>query len=576
MNDAIRAIIIMSLTGGALTVLLLLAKPLIRHRLPKAAQYALWLVVVAALLVPVSSLVTLPAAVPTISEAVTQYVLAAEESSERERGASEAAFEQGGEYRVPTADDARSPQNMNGAAGIPLSLLFWLYLPVAAAVLLCYLASYWWYSLKLFRTRKSTDISAPVRVYKSAVAATPLLIGAFSPVIVLPERDYTDEQLRNVLAHELTHLRRKDIFVKWLSVIAVSVHWFNPIAWIMRREIDRACELACDEAVIRRYGASEKQGYGDTLIAVVAESRLPKTVLSTTMIEGKQALKERLGAIMKHRKTTRAAILVSAVLIAAAVFTACTLGAGSGGGISEAPKIEPANGVSGELADISTGLLSAAAPPAVLLSSAAAITEADAKAIALRHAGLNESDVTFIRVRRDREDGRNVYDVEFYSGNTEYDYEIDAANGKILEFDSDVERFTPATRTSRPSRTARPTPTASPGAAVTQTRRPSRTARPTASPNAPVTRTSRPGRTARPAPTVSPTAAAAITEADAKAIALRHAGLNESDVTYIRVKRDRDDGRVVYDVEFYSGRTEYEYEIDAADGRILEASQDRD
>ncbi|MDR3076370.1 MAG: PepSY domain-containing protein [Synergistaceae bacterium] len=185
---------------------------------------------------------------------------------------------------------------------------------------------------------------------------------------------------------------------------------------------------------------------------------------------------------MKHKKTTRAAIFVSAVLIVTAVFTACALGAGSGGGISEA----------------------------------------DAKSIALRHAGLNESDATFIRVKRDRDDGRNVYDVEFHSGDTEYDYEIDAADGRILEFDSDVEGFAPVPRTNQPS------------------------------------------------------AAAGISEADAKSIALRHAGLNESDVTFIRVKRDRDDGRNVYDVEFYSGDTEYDYEIDAADGRILESGQERD
>lgn len=117
--------------------------------------------------------------------------------------------------------------------------------------------------------------------------------------------------------------------MKWLSVLACSLHWFNPLAWCARREIDRACELACDEAVIRKFDADGKQFYGDTLIAVAVDSKMPRTVLSTTMCERKKSLKERFGAIMEYKKPTRVAIIVSAVLIITAVLTACALGAGS-------------------------------------------------------------------------------------------------------------------------------------------------------------------------------------------------------------------------------------------------------
>lgn len=67
------------------------------------------------------------------------------------------------------------------------------------------------------------------------------------------------------------------------------------------------------------------------------------------------------------------------------------------------------------------------------------ITEAQAKQAALSHAGLTEADITFINIQLDTDDGtavngRQEYEVEFYSGNTEYDYEIDAADGTILEW----------------------------------------------------------------------------------------------------------------------------------------------
>ena len=72
-------------------------------------------------------------------------------------------------------------------------------------------------------------------------------------------------------------------------------------------------------------------------------------------------------------------------------------------------------------------------------NSSELINEADAKKIALENANIPENDASFLRVKLDREDGRNVYDIEFLSGTTEYDYEIDASTGDIVAYDSDVE-----------------------------------------------------------------------------------------------------------------------------------------
>lgn len=140
-----------------------------------------------------------------------------------------------------------------------------------------------------------------------------------------------------------------------------------------------------------------------------------------------------------------------------------------------------------------------------------------AKEVALQHAGLKASDVTFIKSVLDYDDGRKVYDVEFYSGNKEYDYEIDAQSGKVVSFDYDVENWT--------------------------------------IPTTPATGTD-------------------IGSEKAKQIALQNAGLSESQVTFVRVQPDYDDGRKIYDVEFYAGNTEYDYEIDATNGAIREMDHD--
>ena len=141
------------------------------------------------------------------------------------------------------------------------------------------------------------------------------------------------------------------------------------------------------------------------------------------------------------------------------------------------------------------------------------IGEEDAKMKALTHAGLSSSDVQFVKAELDIDDGKAHYDVEFYSGTTEYDYEVDAYDGTILKFDADVENFTIPTNDSSTSY---------------------------------------------------------LGDAKAKAAALQHANLSEGDVTFTKVKLDHDDDRMIYDVEFYSSSGDYEYEIDAFSGAILE------
>ncbi|HJB67320.1 MAG TPA: PepSY domain-containing protein [Candidatus Fournierella excrementigallinarum] len=168
------------------------------------------------------------------------------------------------------------------------------------------------------------------------------------------------------------------------------------------------------------------------------------------------------------------------------------------------------------------------APLAQSASSPAegSITAGDAKAKALAHAGLAETDVTFIKAELDRDDGRLVYDVEFYTADyKEYDYEIDAATGEVVSFDYDVEHYAP------------PTAAQSPAAIVND------------------------GST--------------LSAEDAKAKALAHAGLSSDSVTFIKAELDRDDGRLVYDVEFYTADyKEYDYEIDAATGEVVSYDYD--
>ena len=159
-----------------------------------------------------------------------------------------------------------------------------------------------------------------------------------------------------------------------------------------------------------------------------------------------------------------------------------------------------------------------------------------AKEIAMSHAGVSAGSVSFVKAKIDTEDGVKVYDIEFYSGNAEYDYEINSATGAIVSFDQDIENYE--------------IPTQPQSAAPTQSATQPQTAAPTQ------------------------TAASVISVDKAKQIALSQAGVGSANFT--KVELDTDDGVRVYEIEFKVGNVEYDYDIDASSGAIISSSSEID
>ena len=163
-----------------------------------------------------------------------------------------------------------------------------------------------------------------------------------------------------------------------------------------------------------------------------------------------------------------------------------------------------------------------------------------AKSAAFAHAGLDTSQVTMGEVDFDYEDGRMVYELEFYASGAEYEYDIDASTGAVVKFSQEGGR----TQTSSSAGSGGASGNVSSGAG-------SGTAQSGA------------GGTATD-----------IGREDALAAALNHAGVSRDQVYDLEVQRDRDDGRLEYEIEFKTGGWEYEYTISAADGTILDYERD--
>ena len=330
-----RTLISMSLSGAIVTVVLLVMKPLTRKHLSQRWQYYVWLLVVLRLLLPLAPTVTVPSgALPAVLTRSAPSVATSVPTTTTPVDTVPGAALPTGE---PATSTETSPQTLPAATGVgttwPVSTLLLLIWAIGAlAVMIWNIAGYTRFKRTVQRTmvrvtdahflviledcRQEVHVRATPRLYTSASVASPILLGILHPAIVLPDRQLTDNDLRYALLHELTHARRQDGLLKWVAAIAVSIHWFNPLAYVMQRELNRSCELSCDETVTRQFSTDDRRGYGSMLLAVASTTGAPSPAMFSAMVEDKRNLKERLGVIMSSKKQTKRTTVVSAMSIA--------------------------------------------------------------------------------------------------------------------------------------------------------------------------------------------------------------------------------------------------------------------
>lgn len=317
--EIMKLILSMTFTGSIISFFLFMTKPVIKDKLPKSFQYYMWFSVVIALLLPVSIIIVIPVSnhllVPMKPMCdITQWI-------------TDSISKKPINFVFTTQNV--NEQNIHQITYFPSTaiVLFILWqlgmILVLGFNIICYAS----YVRRLNKhnicvNRQEIELlnnlserKNTLRLYKNPIVKTPILIGFFHPAIILPDKKYEDIRLRNILMHEITHMKRHDIFVKWLLIFVGAIHWFNPLVYFVRREMNKACELACDESVIKGLDISEMQQYGDTLIAVAADS-IRKMPLFITMFENKENLKERLDAIMKHKKYSRRIVIAASLFLA--------------------------------------------------------------------------------------------------------------------------------------------------------------------------------------------------------------------------------------------------------------------
>lgn len=303
----------MSFLGTVIILLIVVLRAVLINRLPKKTFLILWWIALIRLLVPFSikSVTSIYSLLQSIYSDINPVRTAQTTTFLPIHG------------NMPEIANGLSEAMVQRTESISILSVIWL-----AGLLLCF----GFFAVSYIKCYREFRFSLPVEndileawkekhplkrslsIRQTETIAAPLSYGVIRPVILMPKNTEWKNiyQLRYVLEHEYVHIRRLDMFTKLIMIAAVCIHWFNPLVWVMYILFNRDLELSCDETVVRRFGMDIKSVYATALISM-EEKKSGLTPLCNSF--SKNAIEERIRAIMKIKKTSKFAVMISAVLV---------------------------------------------------------------------------------------------------------------------------------------------------------------------------------------------------------------------------------------------------------------------
>ncbi|MGO1043725.1 M56 family metallopeptidase [Clostridioides difficile] len=307
----------MSVTSGVLILIVIFIRACLFKKLPKKVFVLLWLVVLFKLLIPVS-----------LNSTFSIYSII-ESNFDAQLGKTSAM-----DYSIKKTNnsisknnfgDSKALFNLENFTALEISSIITFGISIIFIMFLCFK---YIRTINLFKTsihiknhefiKKWAYDNRCLRkffVCISEFTKTPLTTGILKPNIILPKQmDYSNNQTLNfVLTHELVHINRFDNILKLFMLVALAVHWFNPLVWIMLFLLNKDIEFSCDEKVMSIVGEEYRADYATALISLAEEhNTFPMTLYNGF---GKTKIEERIVNVMKFKKSTYITFLVSAVLI---------------------------------------------------------------------------------------------------------------------------------------------------------------------------------------------------------------------------------------------------------------------
>ncbi len=320
MAQTFTVLLLTSGIGTALALILTLLKPITRKVFSGGWHYYIWVVVLLVMVLPIRlNLPEKTVTTPPISETVTIT------DNQIENAETPIIIETQPELITPEEptqlEKVSTVQVIKDFLSGKVLLFSLIWLLGAVLLFLIKIVSYLIFLVKIHR--HSEIISCPevkaytnrkIRTRVSDTICSPLVIGIIRPTLLLPKTDITQEQLHNVLAHEMTHVKRNDILYKWFVSIVKCIHWFNPAIYLISNQINIDCEISCDLAVVKEMDEQQEKGYVETILSLLTHNNSKAIPLTTGMTGNKETLKRRFIMIKKKLKPNKKVAIISGII----------------------------------------------------------------------------------------------------------------------------------------------------------------------------------------------------------------------------------------------------------------------
>lgn len=419
MAENILSFLALSFTMSAIILFVIAFNSLSGKWLQARLRYAVWLVVLVGLIIPLrpafgDGLFTIPVSTRTTVESVAP---------------------QGASPNIPavSTQNAVVQNSQSNYEFTPAFIILFMWATIAFAIFAYHVSRYNKFISVVQRWGKPVEDAETLKLYQDIMrekglenkkiplircnlVSTSMLTGFLNPIIILPDKQFTTDELEMIFRHELIHHKRGDLYIKLLSAIAISIHWFNPVVYLMCSAIQTECEASCDEAVLLEMGEASKLFYAELIVEMVGKKRTA-TMLSTCFYGGKKSLKRRLGSIMEDTSRARKPAYAGLLLI---IMMSMMSGSVFAFSLVEIPPQNIASSVEFNF-DVTDRSVRPVNPP---------VTFYRAVEIAMAHAGEG---AWLDEVSMDFERGMWVWEIEFgFDCGSEVEIYVDIITGEVL------------------------------------------------------------------------------------------------------------------------------------------------
>lgn len=342
MSNLFSNLLAMSIAGSTVVGLMFLLRPVTAKIFPAKWQYGIGKMAIAFFLLPVSLIVG------KVSFVLPQTITARHPSGTVPMAIPEALRPNGFVDAIDTLMEKHLPATMEKHLSLEVTgavLLIWFVgtMVFAGWHFYCYRR----FSKQLLEnsipipkdttaallssSKTALGVHGDVKLMLNHKITSPMLVGLRRPMILLPASSISEMDLKLILTHELMHLKRKDLWVKVLVLIAGTLHWFNPFVHVLRKDVSIWGELSCDEALASEMSHEERKHYGEAILNTLDNHSGMNTAFYSPLCESKKHIKRRLIRMLNVKKTKKSITVLAVAAILAIGGTGLALAASSTG-----------------------------------------------------------------------------------------------------------------------------------------------------------------------------------------------------------------------------------------------------